>query len=429
MISRRPSALASKWQVVAGAFLVLMTGFGAIYSYAAFAEEIAGTFGVDRPHLAAVFALSGGSCFLVSAVSGPLADRLGARALAGVGMLLIGAGLAMAATARTLMEVYLGYGLLTGLGAGFGYVPAMAAVQRAFIARRGLASGIAVSGIGIGTALVPPAAEMLASFGDWRTAFLVSGAGVALVGSAGAMLLPGAPAAASRHEPQARLPARGFALAWLGTLLVSMPAMLPHAALVGSARDLGLSRAESLGLLGLLGIGTIIGRFVLAALADALCRRRVFIACCAAMAGSMAVWAVADGMWMLRGFSLVFGAVQGGVVALLPAFIADRFGIAGLGRAMGLLYTSRGVALLAAPPVLMAAIEEAGLALPVLAFGGLGLLGVVALFCVDRRGISTAWPAWRLFICREAPRLPDGVQAYRCVGSGSPLSGREAAAP
>lgn len=377
MIPRRPFALASDWQVVAGAFVVLMTGFGAIYSYAAFAEEIAGTFGVDRPHLAAVFALSGGSCFLVSAVSGPLGDRLGARPMAATGMLLVSMGLVLAATARGLPGLYLGYGLLTGVGTGFAYVPAMAAVQRGFAARRGLASGIAVSGIGMGTALVPPVAEWLGAFGDWRLAFLISGIAVAVVGSAGAMLLP-AGGVAPRGRAL-RLPARGMVLAWVGTLLVSLPAMLPHAALVGSARDLGLPRTEALGLLGLIGIGTIIGRFALAAVADALGRSRTFVACCVTMAASLALWVAADGIWALRAFALVFGAAQGGFVALLPVFIADRFGTAELGGAMGVLYTSRGIALLMAPPALMASIGTSGLALPVLVFGGVGLLGTLVL--------------------------------------------------
>jgi hypothetical protein len=68
----------------------------------------------------------------------------------------------------------------------------------------------------------------------------------------------------------------------------------------------------------------------------------------------------------------------------LPAFIADRFGTAQLGHVMGLLYTSRGVALLAAPPALMLMADAAGLAVPVLAFGGLGLLAAFTLFLVNR---------------------------------------------
>lgn len=391
------------WQAVAGAFLVLMTGFGAIYSYAAFAEEIAGSFGADRGAVTVVFALSGGACFLTSAVAGPLGDRLGPRAMAAAGMLLVAIGLLLASTASSLPGLCLGYGLLTGIGVGFAYVPAMAAVQRAFVARRGLASGIAVSGIGIGTALVPPAAEVLAAFGDWRVAFLLSGIGVAMVGATGAMLLPAGAAAPARRHDSAPLPRLEMGLAWLGTLLVSLPAMLPHAALVGSARDLGLPRAEALGLLGLIGIGTVLGRFVLAAVADVLGRLRVFLACCATMAASMALWAAVDGLWALRIFALAFGAAQGGFVALLPVFIADRFGTARLGYVMGVLFTSRGIALLLAPPVLMMAMGARGLVVSVLAFGGLGLLGTVVLALGGRRmGQRDCWAVLRRAAIRHA---------------------------
>ena len=380
------------WNVVAGAFLVTMVGFGAIYSYAAFAEEIGATFNAQRASVAIVFALSGGACFFVSALTGPLADRIGARILAATGMLLVGLGFLVAAAAGSLVEVYVGYGVLVGLGCGFAYVPAIAAVQRAFDAHRGLASGIAVSGIGIGTALVPPAAEAFAMLGDWRAAFVACGALAAVVGLAGAMLLPPAPAPAlpaqpaeARPTPPAAVLTSGFALGYAGTLLVSMPAVLPHAMLVVTARDLGLARQDALALLGLIGLGTIIGRFLLAALADAVGRRVVFLLCCGGMAASMPIWAFARDEPALQAFALGFGALQGGFVALLPAFVADSFGARTLGGLLGVLYTSRGIALLAAPPLLALAIAAlCGHALPVLASAALGAAGTALLAAVGR---------------------------------------------
>jgi MFS family permease len=374
------------WQVVAGAFLVLLVGFGAIYSYAAFAEEIATEFGAGRVSVTWVFALSGGACFFVSALSGPLSDRLGARVPALAGMLLVGLGLLVAATANSLAEVYAGYGLLIGLGTGFAYVPAMAAVQRWFIAHRGLASGIAASGIGVGTALVPAAADALLAWGDWRRAFVVLGLAAVVLGALGAALLEPGPGAAPpelRALPSAGalpLRRRGFLLAWCGVMLVSLPATLPHALLVGSARDLGLDRQESLGLLGLIGLGTIAGRFLLAALADALGRRATFLGCSAAMGGSLVLWALAEDAPTLQAFALLFGALQGGFVALLPAFAADSFGARALGGLLGLLYTGRGVALLLAPPALAFCMAMlAGSALPLLLAAALGLLGAALL--------------------------------------------------
>jgi MFS family permease len=96
-------------------------------------------------------------------------DRWGSRRLAVIGMILTGTGLAIASTARSLAEVYAAY----GLGVGCSYVPAVGAVQRWFVRRRGFASGLAVSGIGVGTLVMPPlAAAFIAAFG-WRDAYLV----------------------------------------------------------------------------------------------------------------------------------------------------------------------------------------------------------------------------------------------------------------
>jgi len=120
--------------------------------------------------------------FALGLVSGPLADRFGARLLAVAGMILTGLGLAVASLARSLPEVYAAYGLGVGLGIGFSYVPILGAVQRWFVRRRGLASGLAVSGIGVGTLVMPPAAALLIDAMGWRGAYLVLGIFAAIVG-------------------------------------------------------------------------------------------------------------------------------------------------------------------------------------------------------------------------------------------------------
>ena len=391
--SSGPSAWAAPqpgWCAVAGAFLISMVGFGAIYSQAAFAEEIGASFGVERSLVMLAYALSGGICFFVGAVAGPLADRFGARLLAGAGMLLVGLGLMIAAAAGTLAGLYVGYGVLVGLGVGIAYVPAIAAVQRWFDTHRGLASGIAVSGIGIGTALVPVLADALQALGDWRAAFTACGALAAFVGLCGALLLRPPPVAVmDRLAPDGSpalpgaLASRAFALAYAGTFLVSLPSVLPHAMLVATARDLGLPRQEAAGLLGLLGLGTIAGRFALAVLADAVGRRPVFLACCAGMATSLLVWAAASDAAALRAFALGFGALQGGFVALLPAFMTDTFGGRSVGGLLGVLYTGRGIAVLAAPPLLAFGIAAlAGHAAPLIVIAALGGAGSLLLMAV-----------------------------------------------
>lgn len=400
-----PPPLFRGWMVVAGAFLVMMAGYGAVYSYAAFADDLEVAFGASRTSVSLIYGLCGFTTFVVSAVSGPLADRIGPRPLAVAGMALVAFGLLAAATARTLAEIYLCYGLLIGLGVGFAYVPAIAAVQRWFDAWRGLASGLAATGIGVGTALVPPAADALTALGDWRTAFAIAGGLVAATGIGGAMLLassperyglrcdgavdeplqPPAPAAGPEGPGMAEIMrSRSFWLYYLGTLLLSVPVSLPFAHLAQSAEDVGLARADALALLSLIGIGSIAGRFALGALADEIGRGVTFLACCAAVVASTVLWAVASSHAMFMLFAIAFGAANGGFVALLPAVTTDRFGRRRAGGVIGVLFTGRGVALLLAAPALSSLVEQDGnYALPLglmalVGAGGLALLAVAS---------------------------------------------------
>ena len=140
-----------------------------------------------------MFSLAGFLYFGLGIVSGPLADRWGSRRLAVAGMLLTGAGLALASAARSLAEVYAAYGLGVGLGVGCSYVPVLGAVQRWFVRRRGFASGLAVSGIGVGTLVMPPLASFLIEVLGWRNAYLVLGALAAVVGTGMALLIENDP--------------------------------------------------------------------------------------------------------------------------------------------------------------------------------------------------------------------------------------------
>ena len=401
---RRPGRAALRpwrgWLVVAGAFLVTMVGYGAIYSYAAFADEIAAEFGASRARVSLIFALSGGMALLVSAVGGPLADRIGARPTACLGMTIVGLGLLMASSAQSLEEVIAGYGLLIGLGVGFSYVPAVATVQRWFVANRGLASGLAVSGAGVGTALVPPFADLLTMFGNWRVAFAICAVLAMVTGIGGALLLEQSPERVGlapdgrRRAPRARpsaIPAAmpggasplrsvPFALVYGGTMLLSVPVAIPYALVVETAQANGHALSGSIALIGLIGIGSICGRFMLAAIGDVLGRSRVFLACCAGLAASMLIWAAAGTMLELQIFALAFGAFHGAFIALLPSAVTDRFGGHMVGTVIGVLYTSRAIALFAGPPVVSAAFALAGSrVVPLLGVAALAAVGVALL--------------------------------------------------
>src|SRR6202166_4729121 len=181
------------WFVVAAAFAVTFVGFGCAYTFSAFVEELQRDFGASRGSVSLVFSLAGFLYFGLGIVSGPLADRFGYRRLAVAGMVLTGLGLMAASAARSLTEVYAAYGLGVGLGVGCAYVPAIGAVQRWFVRRRGFASGLAVSGIGVGTLVMPPLATLLIEDLGWRGAYLALGCLAAVLGGGLALLIESDP--------------------------------------------------------------------------------------------------------------------------------------------------------------------------------------------------------------------------------------------
>jgi MFS family permease len=346
------------WLVVAAAFAVTFVGFGSAYTFSAFVGSLQSDFAASRGSVSVVFSLAGFLYFGLGIVSGPLADRWGSRRLAVIGMLLTGLGLAIAGTAHSLGQVYAAYGLGVGLGVGCAYVPAIGAVQRWFVRRRGFASGLAVSGIGVGTLVMPPLASLLIEMLGWRNAYLVLGGLAAVVGAGMASMIendprdrglnpdgdpvrsdvrPVAPHGCSVREA---ITSRRFIALYAACLICSFGVFVPFVHLVPYALDHGVAQSSAVLLLGVIGVGSTAGRFFLGGLADRMGRPLALLAMFVGMALALAAWAFCVDVWTLAAFAFVYGIVYGGWVAVLPAVVMDYFGGRNVSGIIGVLYTS-----------------------------------------------------------------------------------------
>ncbi|MDP6343739.1 MAG: MFS transporter, partial [Alphaproteobacteria bacterium] len=155
------------WWVVAASFTIVLLGFGVAYSFASFFDALEGEFQASRADISLIFSIAGFLYFSLGAVSGPISDRFGSRRTVAFGILLIAAGLFAASLAGDIWQVYLSYGIAVGVGIGFIYVPSIGVVQRWFVRQRGLASGLASAGIGVGTLLAPPVCKFLVDMVGW----------------------------------------------------------------------------------------------------------------------------------------------------------------------------------------------------------------------------------------------------------------------
>ncbi len=355
------------WFVVAAAFTVTFVGFGSAYTFSAFVDSLQREFAASRGSVSLVFSLAGFLYFGLGIVTGPLADRFGARRLCMAGMVMVGLGLCCAGAAHTLEQVYVAYGLGMGLGVGCSYVPAVAVVQRWFVKRRGFASGLAVSGIGVGTLVMPPLASRLVSAFGWRPAYVVMGVLAMVAGVGMAALIendprdrglapdgdapqPGAaPQRPAGFSVREAVRSRRFMGLYAACLICSFGLFVPFVHLIPFALDHGVAQSSAVLLLGAIGVGSTAGRFVLGGLADRLGRELTLVLMFAGMALFLMAWIAATAFWGMALFALAYGAVYGGFVAVLPALVMDYFGGRHVSGIIGILYTSVALGTLIGP--------------------------------------------------------------------------------
>ena len=396
-VAALPEEPRQAWVVVWACFAALAVIFGVSYSFAAFFESLAREFQADRAEVSLVFGLSGLVYFVGGAGAGLLADRFGPRVVCGAGMLFIAGGLAVSALAKSMAVVYAGYGLGIGIGIALVYTPSIACVQPWFTRRRGLAAGIASAGIGAGTVAVPLAATALIGALQWRGAMAVLAAFVLLVGGAAALMLQRAPSATAvrggtvaGHTLREALRTPSFRWLYLMAVAGGPGMFIPFAHASAAARDLGVADAQAVGLVGLIGIGSLVGRFVIGALADRAGRPLTLTFAQASLGLSYGLWWAADGYLAMAVFALWLGLSYGGIVSLMPALCMDLFGARAVSSIIGTLYTGAAFGNLLGPWVAGAVFDARQSYAPVI-WG-----------CIALSAVATV-AAWRLVGRRPDP--------------------------
>ena len=344
--------------------MILFFGFGSAYSFGTFFDQFESEFGASRASVSFVFSIAAFLFFVLGAVFGPLSDRFGPRWIVAGGMVVAAAGLILAAQATALWHVNLAFGVGIGLGVGMAYVPAVGAVQKWFVKRRGLASGLAVAGIGAGTLCMPIVAGHLIEAIGWRETYLSMGITTLVCGGLAAAFVstPRDPAASDRASAAQRQSSAGaslatavrsrpFLLIYAAYFLISFGNFIPLVHLVPYALDHGISRETGVLLLGMIGVGSTLGRFVLGGVADRFGLQRSLALTFAGLGLSCLWWLASDQAWQLALFALWMGTCYGGFVALGPAVMADYFGVRNVSGIIGALYTGVGICTLVGAPL------------------------------------------------------------------------------
>jgi len=151
----------------------MITNAGTRISFGVFFKFLEEDFGWTRATTSGVFSLVNLLSFVFAIIGGWLLDRYGPRIVFTAMGTATTLSLLLTSQARTLAHFYLSYSLLLSMGTGANFVVITSTVSRWFAKRRGLAIGIATSGVGIGTIIMTPVATHLISSYGWRTSYLI----------------------------------------------------------------------------------------------------------------------------------------------------------------------------------------------------------------------------------------------------------------
>lgn len=357
----------NRWFIVGAGFLILMTSWGSQFAFSVFLIPLTKEFGWDRASTAGIFSLSILIFGVGSIFAGRMTDRLGPRLVVGLGGVFMAGGLLLSAATQNLWQLYICYGVMTGIGVSAGYGPLVVGVSRWFSASRGLAMGILSTGISVGIMLVPLLSSRLIPTFGWRSSFAILGlvTGAVIIGSTfflrsdsqslGQVPRDGEKRGTLKDTSTTNSPAaihagdwnlsealmtRTFWMIFAGYLLWCIGFYMIAVHLAAYGTDIGLSPTAAAMAVSLVGVGGILGKFLMGLLSDRIGPQKVLVinvllqgVCIFALMGSRN----ATSLYL---FSTLFGFGYGGTGPQLPVVTAIFFGLASIGEIFGVLILS-----------------------------------------------------------------------------------------
>lgn len=343
--------------VVIAAFIIIMIILGTFYSFGVFFNSLTEEFGWDRASTSAAFTWAFLITGSIGVFMGRLNDRFGPRLVVTIGGVCYGAGFILLSQISALWQFYLIYGALFSLGMSSAMVTLTPAPARWFVKRRGLMSGIVVTGSGVGSMLTPPIASWLIQTFDWRTTYLIIGITAVVVISIAAQFLVleparkgltaygAVPVQTGNYRPHTSsgcslseaVHSRQFWILGLAFLCFIYGLQTIQVHIVQHAIDQGITAVTAARIISVIGGASIIGRLSTGVAIDRFGGKNAIISCFIVLIIAFLVLFIAESSWMFFLFAVIFGITYGGLIASLSPMTAQLFGLSSLSVIFGFM--------------------------------------------------------------------------------------------
>jgi OFA family oxalate/formate antiporter-like MFS transporter len=351
------------WRVFGG--LMMNIALGTLYAWSVFVAPLEKEFGWKRADTSMVFTIAVVVFALSFIVAGRLQDKYGPFWVSLTGGILVSLGFFLCSFTHSLTYLFICFGVIGGLGNGFGYATPIPVMAKWFPDKRGLAVGLAVGGYGAGSALFGPLAnlKLIPAYGV-HTTFQILGGIFLVMTIIGAFLLKNppvgyrpegwtpAPATANtgattrEFTPSEVLATPTFYFMWIAYALGTSAGLMVISQLVPFAKSVHISSAALATMTLVVGAaGNASGRILSGWMSDALGRLNVLRLMIALSAVSMPILYMVGGN--ITGLYVAVFVVYwcyGTQLSVNAAATADFFGAKNAGMNYGLLFTAWGVA-------------------------------------------------------------------------------------
>ncbi|MEO9247894.1 OFA family MFS transporter [Citricoccus nitrophenolicus] len=383
----------NRWLIPAAALAIHLC-IGQVYAFSVFKIPMMGHFGTGDVAVGWIFSVAIAMLGLAAAFGGTWVERSGPRksmVAAGtfwvVGFLVATLGIAIG----QLWLVYLGYGVIGGIGLGIGYISPVSTLMKWFPDRPGLATGLAIMGFGGGALIASPLSNSLMAFfgggsepeqlqsGLMQT-FLTLAVVYAVVIALGALVIrvphpewkPAGwdPSTAGTKPMQttanvsadSSLKTPQFWLLWI-VLFCNVTAgigILENAAPMIQAYFDWITPAAAAGFVGLLSIANMAGRFVWSTTSDYWGRKNNYMMYLGIGLAMYLVIALMGGANLVVFIvaTMVIISFYGGGFSTVPAYLKDMFGVFQVGAIHGRLLTAWSAAGVAGPLIVNSLLES-----------------------------------------------------------------------
>jgi OFA family oxalate/formate antiporter-like MFS transporter len=401
----------NRW-LIALAGVVMQVALGAVYAWSVFRIPLTKAFGWTIPQVTLTFTIAIFVLGFAAFAGGIWMRRSGPRVVALTAGVLYGLGVFLASfTDGRLWWLYGSYGVMGGIGLGLGYIVPVATLVKWFPDKRGLITGIAVTGFGSGALITAPiATRLIASVGTLQT-FAILGAAYFVTVVSTALVMQNPPAG---YRPEGWTPspaqqqrvARPYAFdeairtwQWYGLWMLLFLNTTAGIAIISQAAPMvqeitNVDAAQAASLVGIISIANGAGRLLWAWLSDAIGRRTVFLVMFPLQAAIFAVLPAVTSFPAFTALAIAVLLCYGGGFGTMPALAADYFGAENVGSIYGLMLTAWGFAGVLGPTLIATLRESNGRydqALYLIA--ALMLLSTIIPMLVRQPGAPQAEPA------------------------------------